>query len=648
MALRLRSGFALTVVLILARAGVASGVTERVSVASEGTEGEDDSFVAWIAPDGNDVAIVSDADNLVAGDTNENYDVFVRDRAAGTTEIVSVTPAGTPASGASIGGPMSADDRYVLFASDAQDLVAGDTNGVIDVFVRDRVAGVTTRESVADDGSEANGASKLIGISADGRWVAFFSEATNLVPDDTNGVRDVFVRDRVAGTTTRVSVASDGTPANADCIGAGMSVDGRFVVFHTAASNLDPTDTNGLVDVYLHDRDTGITSRVSIASDGTQGNADSLAGGISADGRMVVFYGEASTLVADDTNGTADVFVHDRGTGATTRVSVGTGGVQANGPSYGADISGDGRVVAFHSLATDLAPGDTNGAFDVFVHDLTSGATVRASVDSAGFQALGTSDSPRLSYDGDVVAYHSFASNLVPGDGNGTDDVFVFDRRCGNGVLDAGEQCDDGNDVNGDGCDDDCVPSICTGGTSVVATVIKLKQLGGVPGDEQLTVSGNLLFPPGAPAVVDPSSTGVQFRLADLGRPGTAVFDLSLFTAPVPPGGKGSGCSPKDGWKLPGSSSVYANRSGGIDPPTCTPASARGLVSLRIKDKRTTRGSVAFKVTVKGASIALPVTPLRAELVLGADAASGAAGACGTARLAATSCLVGPTLIRCR
>jgi len=156
-------------------------------------------------------------------------------------------------------------------------------------------------------------------------------------------VKDVFVRDRVAGTTTRVSVATDGTPANADCLGAGIYADGRYVVFHTTASNLDPTDTNGAYDVYVHDRDTGDTSRVSLASAGGQGNGDSLAAAISADGRVVAFYSAADNLVAGDSNGTLDVFVRDLDAATTTRVSVGPGGVQGNGQSFAPDISGDAR-----------------------------------------------------------------------------------------------------------------------------------------------------------------------------------------------------------------------------------------------------------------------------------------------------------------
>src|SRR5438445_496038 len=219
-------------------------------------------------------------------------------------------------------------------------------------------AQTTVRVSVASDGTEGNDVSLGSALSADGRFVAFDSAATDLVAGDTNGVSDVFVHDRQTGTTERVSVASDGTQGNDASFYSALSADGRFVAFDSDATNLVAGDTNGTTDVFVHDRQTGTTERVSVASGGgTQGNGKS--GGffafpaLSADGRFVAFQSDAPNLVAGDTNGTTDVFVHDRQTGTTERVSVASGGSQGNGCSAGPVLSADGRFVAFHRPATN-------------------------------------------------------------------------------------------------------------------------------------------------------------------------------------------------------------------------------------------------------------------------------------------------------
>src|SRR6266567_3491186 len=247
---------------------------------------------------------------------------------AQTTVRVSVASDGTEGNDVSMGSALSADGRFVAFDSAATDLVAGDTNRVSDVFVHDRQTGTTERVSVASDGAQGNGSSGLLSfafppaLSADGRFVAFVSFATNLVASDTNGATDVFVHDRQTGITERVSVASDGTEGNAASAGAALSADGRFVAFHSTATNLVAGDTNGKTDVFIHDRQTGITERVSVASGGTEGNGFSAEPALSADGRFVAFHNTATNLVAGDTNGKTDVFVHDRQTGTTERVSV--------------------------------------------------------------------------------------------------------------------------------------------------------------------------------------------------------------------------------------------------------------------------------------------------------------------------------------
>jgi extracellular elastinolytic metalloproteinase len=400
----------------------------RASVSSDGVEGDGASQRSSVSGDGRYVAFESRSSNLVPGDTNGASDIFVHDRVTGVTERVSVASDGTQANANSFVASISADGRYVAFYSIATNLVPGDTNGASDIFVHDRVTGVTERVSVASDGTQANANSLVPSLSADGRFVAFQSVATNLVPGDTNGNNDIFVHDRVTGVTERVSVASDGTQGNGISTTADISGDGRFVAFQSAASNLVPGDTNGATDVFVHDRLTGVTERVSVASDGTQGNANTSEASLSADGRYVAFQSAASNLVPGDTNGATDVFVHDRLTGVTERVSVASDGAPGDANSFSASVSADGRYVAFDSGATNLVADDTNGFRDVFVHDRETGVTQRVSVTSDGTQGNGTTSEPAISADGRYVAFESAASNLVPGDTNEVQDVFARDR----------------------------------------------------------------------------------------------------------------------------------------------------------------------------------------------------------------------------
>jgi Tol biopolymer transport system component len=405
-----------------------SGWTELASVASDGTHGDDSSSSPSISADGRHVAFASNATNLVAGDTNETSDVFVHDRQTGETTRVSVASDGTQGGFQSSSPSISAGGRYVAFSSYATNLVEGDTNGEADVFVRDRQTGETTRVSVASGGTQSESGSFRPFISADGRYVAFSSYATDLVEGDTNNKVDVFVHDRQTGDTTRVSVASDGTQGD-DWSGGGgsISADGRYVAFESGATNLVEGDTNVTEDIFVRDRQTGDTTRVSVASDDTQGDGESYSPSISADGRYVAFDSEATNLVAGDTNGTVDVFVRDRQTGDTTRASVASGGTQGDGGSYFPSISALGDYVAFASEATNLVEGDSNGWPDVFVHDRQAGETIRVSVASGGTQGDSGSEHSSISGDGRYVAFESNATTLVEGDTNEAPDVFLHD-----------------------------------------------------------------------------------------------------------------------------------------------------------------------------------------------------------------------------
>ncbi len=245
---------------------------------------------------------------------------------------------------------------------------------------------------------------------------------------DTNQSTDVFVHDRQTGETTRISVDSRGRQANGSSAGSSMDGSGRYVAFESLATDLVPGDTNRVSDVFVHDRQTGETTRISVDSRGGQANGGSSAPSLSADGRFVGFGSYGSNLVDGDTNQEIDVFVHDRQTGETTRVSVDSRGRQANGSSGIAALSADGRWVTFHSFASNLVDGDTNKTLDIFVHDRMTGATNRASLTDKGRETNGPSRDPTISADARFVAFESHASNLVSRDDNGIVDVFVRDR----------------------------------------------------------------------------------------------------------------------------------------------------------------------------------------------------------------------------
>jgi hypothetical protein len=431
------------------------GVTTRVSASSAGIQGNDWSFVPFVSEDARYVAFSSFASNLVSGDTNGSLDGFVRDRVTNATTRVTVATGGGQGNSDSYVTAISADARYVAFGSFASNMVAGDSNGSYDAFVRDRQTGTTERVSVDSAENQGNADSYVTAISADARYVAFNSVASNLVPGDGNNYcdydgdpildncADVFVRDRQAGTTERVSVDSAGSQGNSESGFPSMSSDGRYLTFHSLASNLVAGDTNGFFDVFVRDRQAGTTERVSVNSAGGQGNSHSGNPKISADGLFVAFESFALNLVPGDTNFAWDAFVRDRQSGTTERVSIDSAGDEGDSDSGIASISGDGRFVAFESFAINLAPGDINGVWDVFVRDRQTGKTQRVSVDSAGSEGNDGSYDPSISAAGRYIAFDSDATNLASGDSNAATDVFVHDLGDGDadGQWDPFDNC---------------------------------------------------------------------------------------------------------------------------------------------------------------------------------------------------------------
>lgn len=343
-------------------------------------------------------------------------------------------------------GHVSADGRYVVFSSGANNLVATDNNERDDVFLRDRTNRTTTLISVNRDGTDSGDReSGNALISSDGRYVVFHSKANNLVDSDGGGdITDVYVRDVVAGTTTLVSLNSAGTRSgNSFSFNPAISANGRVVAFDSIASDLSPLDSNGLQDVFVRDLNTGTTVLASVNRVGTaSGNGFSRHGVLSADGRVVVFVSTASDLVANDTNGEQDVFARDLTTNTTRLVSVNRNGTASgNGPSRAAAISANGRFVVFLSRASDLVrTSDTREFEDVFVRDLVANTTTLVSVNLAG-TASGNNESgepprePGISASGRFVVFTSLADDLVTNDGNGQRDVFVRDLAAGTTTL---------------------------------------------------------------------------------------------------------------------------------------------------------------------------------------------------------------------
>lgn len=420
--------------------GVSQGAdyrtVERVSTDSANAQANADSANPAISANGRFVVFQSTANTLVPLDTNNASDIFVKDRQSGITTRVSVGSGGLEADGASYNPTISANGQFVAFVSSAQNLVSGDNNGWDDVFVHDLQTGTTTRISISSLGIEANGSSNFPSLNANGRYVAFDSEANNLVSTDLNGVTDIFVRDLQTGTTARVNLSTGGAEANATSTDTAMSVDGRYVVFRSMADNLVTGDNNNVADIFLRDLQTSTTTRVSVNSAGGEANGASFNGTISAFGRYVVFSSLGSNLVASDTNTLADVFVHDRLTGETTRVSVSSAGQQANGLSDHSAISEDGRYVVFASLATNLVAAGT-GQGDVYVHDRLTQLTSAVSLNLTGSPGNQSSNMPAMSADARDVVFVGLASNLVPGDTNAASDVFVTSALPGapSGVL---------------------------------------------------------------------------------------------------------------------------------------------------------------------------------------------------------------------
>jgi Tol biopolymer transport system component len=422
---RVIAGFAAS--LCAAAPTFAQGSTERISLTASAGQVFSDSDQLAVSGDGRHAAFRSSGADLVPGDTNGVADVFVRDRWTGVVERVSVSSTGEEGTAESMEPHISYDGRYVVFASEANDLVLDVPAGSAkDIFLRDRWLGTTRLVTVSSMNSAANGDTHHPRVSSDGRYVSFEGSATNLVPGMSTSNYQVFRRD-MSGTTALVSANLAGTSGIGFSWNGAISGDGRYVTFVSSVSNLVTADTNGQADAFWRDMLTGTTRRVSVSSSGAQGTAATwVNSSMSRDGRWVVFASSSPNLAPGEFAAGYDIFLHDTQTSETLRISLTSSGAAANQNSYDPTISDDGRYVAFQSFSTNLDPLDTDLQSDVFLRDRAMGSTKLVSRSATG----GTDDDSygaSISGNGDVVGFHSESTDLVPSDTNLRIDTFVRD-----------------------------------------------------------------------------------------------------------------------------------------------------------------------------------------------------------------------------
>ena len=406
---------------VVAKPGSSWSIT-RVSEDSSGNDANNGSYDPQISNDGRHAVFSSKASNLVAGDNNGNQDIFRRNNDMEIIDRVSIPDPSvgeTESNGNSYNGSISNDGRYVAFYSYASNLVLGDNNNKYDVFVKDMQTGTVTRASTDSFGNESNDASYTAKISADGNYVAFHSDATNLVSPESVSDTHVFLKDLQTGSTTLVSADSSGNQLDGFSWDLSISGDGRYVAFDFY--NYE----NYYDNIYLKDTQTGILKDISTDSVGNPANGESWFPYISPNGQFVTFMSWASNFDINDTNGESDIYIKNLQTNAITRASTDSSGNQANDWSYYSSISNDGRYVIIDSYASNLVQGDSNSEWDEFVKDMQTGKIVRISTDAIGNQANDWNDFPQISADGSTMTYYSYATNLVPDDNNNAPDVFL-------------------------------------------------------------------------------------------------------------------------------------------------------------------------------------------------------------------------------
>lgn len=406
--------------------------TTRESVSSTGVPAVGTVQSGSLSANGRYVVFSSTATNLlgVAG-----MHVYRHDRTTGATALVTVAKTGTPSAAGGFAASVSADGRFVAFASPGSDFVDGDTNGLIDIFLRDMNSGTTAMVSAtqtgapADLGALVNNVAGKREISDDGRYVAFTSTSTNLVPTSNNGKSQVYVKDLATGLVTRASVDGSNAAGNDTSSAPALSGNGRVVAFQSLAANFSPLSTSHTTQLFVRDLDAGSTTLDSVSSAGAPVLAwPASAPALSFDGHYLVFETRAQLESRDRDAGTFDVYLRDRALHTTVLASVSSNAV-AGADSRAPSISANGRWVGFQSLDNLLVSGDANGMMDVFLYDRSTDAVTLVSVNDAGQQANAPSTSASVSSDGRLVVLQSTASNFVTSPSSTGAQLYVRDMR---------------------------------------------------------------------------------------------------------------------------------------------------------------------------------------------------------------------------
>lgn len=407
--------------------------TEQINVDSSeqpGTGGDSD--YPSVSASGQRVVFESRAAGLAPDQTPAAANVFLRDRAAGTTILINTASGGVPVFADGLRPRISGDGRFVVFTSSSPDLVAGDTNGVRDVYIHDTLLRTTERVSVSTAGVQGNQYSDWADLSADGRFVVFESNASNLVDDDTNGLLDVFLRDRLLGLTRLVSRSNSGIQGSDSSFEPRISGDGSRIVFVSLAANLD-NDGNGLADIFLVERGAGTVARISRTPGGGLPDGASGSPRISANAERVAFGSSATNLVLVDSNFQPDIFVYRPSNQTTLNASLAPGGT--NRGSYHPDVSADGLSVAFASDATNLGSGAGSILDDVYLS--TGGSPVQIALVSRTHTGAepnnGSSNRPSMSWDARDIAFASTSTGMVPGSPAPFRNIFLRDRGAASG-----------------------------------------------------------------------------------------------------------------------------------------------------------------------------------------------------------------------
>ncbi len=425
----------LALIFVLVPASSRAQETELLNLSDAGFPGISAGVFADISPDGRYVVFCGFSNNLVPGDTNGKYDLFLRDLQVPTTTRLTLGPGNVEADNHTFDQPeFSGNGQFVVFSSSASNLDPTDANGSgSDVFIVDLTTGVVQLVSTNAAGNSVGGGSNRAHVSDDGRYVSFLSNANGLVPNDTNSATDVFVKDRFTGQVERANTDAGGAQTSGAVSWNAISPDGNLVAFTSSASTLAPGDTNGIADVWIKDRTTGAVTNAGLNSyGGLAVGGDFAMPAFSGNGRFLAF-ASSSTMFPGDGGG-ADIFVRDLLTGSFQHASVALGGAVQNGSASEPSLSHDGLTVVFVSTASNLVPGDTNNVSDVFVRDIVTGVTTRVSTSTDGVQANALMWEARQSADGKLISFSTNASNLVPGDVNLASDVFLH-RRAADGTT---------------------------------------------------------------------------------------------------------------------------------------------------------------------------------------------------------------------